>query len=269
MPGIHPTATVDGSARVAEDVEIGPYCVVEADVEIGAGCVLRDHAVVRRYTTLGERNHVDSFVVLGGEPQDFKFSPSAVSYLRIGDDNTFRESVTISRGSVAEGATVVGNRTYWMANSHAGHDATVHDEAILVNGGLLAGHTVLGRRAILSGNAAVHQFCWVGEGVMVQGGSRITMHCPPFTMVQGLNNVAGLNAVGLRRSREIDETGRRQVKEAFRLLYRDGLTPRAALEEMDRKGELAAHAERFREFVRKVLEAHRPYNRGLCPMRDK
>ena len=129
MATIHSTALVDPAAKLADDVEIGPYCLVEADVALGPGTVLRPHAIVRRYTTLGSGNFVDSFAVLGGLPQDLKFKPDTVSFVRIGDNNVFREGVTVSRATGEGHATTVGSGTYWMTGSHAGHDATVHDDA--------------------------------------------------------------------------------------------------------------------------------------------
>ena len=267
MPKIHPTAVVDCSARLAEDVEIGPYCVVESDTEIGPGTVLRPHVVIRRYTTLGAGNLVDSFSALGGEPQDYKFDARTVSHLRIGDNNMFREGVTISRGTGPGAETVVGNDTFWMAGSHAGHNSIVHDRAILVNGSALAGHTELGARAILSAHVVVHQFCWIGEMVMAQGNAAVSMHVPPYVIVAiPINVVAGLNVVGLRRAEHISEEDRRQVKEAFQLTYRSGLTPEKALEQMDACTDWGEAAGKFRRFVRRVLTAEKPNNRGMCTM---
>jgi len=267
MPRIHPTAEVDRDAVLADDVEVGAYAVVEGHVGIGPGCVLREHAVVRRFTTLGRDNLVDSFAVLGGLPQDLKFDPATESYLRIGDGNVFREGVTISRATVAGGATVVGSRTYWMTGAHAGHDAVVDDECILVNGAALAGHTRVGRRAILSAHVGLHQFCWVGDGVMAQGNAAITMHVPPFTLVSQLGRVVSLNVVGLRRWPGLSERDRAEVKEAFSLLYRSALPLREALARMDEHREWAGAGASFREFVRRVATAAPPHGRGVCPLR--
>ena len=267
MPNIHPTALVHQNALLSDDVEIGPYCIVERDVSIGAGTVLMAHAVVRRYTRLGQANRVHPFAVLGGEPQDLKFDPATVSHLVIGDGNTFREGVTISRATGAGSSTVVGDGTYFMHGSHAGHNAVVGDGCILVNGAALAGHTVLGRRSILSANVGVHQFCWVGEGVMTQGNSSIAMHVPPFTLLANVNRVVSLNLVGLRRWPGLTEEDRRQVAEAFAIIYRRGLACREALEQMDAHAEWGVAARSFRDFVRKALEAPAPYDRGLAPLR--
>lgn len=267
MPRIHPTAIVHPQAELADDVEVGPYAIVESDVKIGPACRIGEHAIIRRYTQMGSGNQVDAFVVLGSRPQDLKFDPRTVSYLRIGDDNVFREGVTISRATGEGAATLVGSRTYWMMTSHAGHNAVVGDEAILVNGSGLAGHAVLGRRSILSSNVMVHQFCWVGEGVMTRGNGGISQHIPPYVMTGfGINCVAGLNSVGLRRDPNMSDQDRRQIKEAFRLTYRSGLLTSKALEKMDACADWGPAAIRFREFIRKALAAPRPYNRGIAPM---
>jgi len=269
MPDIHPTAIIDPAAELAENVQIGPHCVIEADVKIASGCRLRESVVVRRYTTLGADNFVDAFVVLGGEPQDFKFDPATVSYLRIGDNNVFREGVTISRATGEGNATVIGSHTYWMALTHAGHNAVVQDHVVLVNGSAVAGYGEVGARAILSGHVLVHQFTWVGEMVMLRGHGGAGMHVPPYCLLAGISRVAGLNTVGLQRAEHITAKDRKQIKEAFRLTYRSGLTPAKALEKMDECTDWGAAAGKFRDFVRRVLEAKPPHNRGLCQFRSR
>ena len=269
MAQIHPTAIVHPSAVLADGVEIGAYSVVEADVVIGAGSVLREHASIRRYTTIGRNNIVDSHAVLGGLPQDLKFDPRTISYLRVGDNNVFREGVTISRATGEGEATLVGNRTYWMMAAHAGHNAVVEDDAILVNGSALAGHTALGRGAILSAHVVVHQFCWFGEGAMSQGNAATSMHIPPFVILAGVNNVVSLNVIGLRRSKEIGDEDRRQIREAFDLTYRSNLNTSDALRAMEKHTGWRPAASRFREFVRRVAMARPPYRRGLCPLRRR
>jgi len=264
---IHPTAIVDATAEIEDGVEIGAHCVVEGSVRIGAGTVLRPNSIIRQYTTLGQGNYVDSFAALGGLPQDRKFDPRTVSYLHIGDQNIFREGVTISRATGEGAQTLVGNNTFWMANSHAGHNAVIEDEVVLVNGALVAGHATIGRRATLSGNVAVHQFCWVGELVMTQGLAAFSTHVPPFVMVANINRVVGLNKVGLQRCPYITELDRHQIKDAFRLTYRSGLTPTQALAELDLRADLGEPCKRYREFIRRVLQATRPFARGLCPRR--
>ena len=267
MPTVHPTAIVAPAARLADDVTVGAYCVVESDVEIGAGTELRPHAVVRSHVTLGQGNFVDSFVVIGGDPQDLKFDRAQRTCVQIGDRNVFREGVTISRATREDRPTVVGNDTYWMTNAHIGHDATVEDDAILTNNSGLGGHATLGARAILSGGALVHQFTWVGELAIIQGNGGVSAHVPPYTLMARINYLVGLNTIGLRRTPDITEEDRRQIKEAFRLTYQAHLTPAQALEKMDEWSDMTPAAAKFREFIRKVLVAERPFRRVLCPYR--
>ena len=261
---IHPTAVVDKRARLGEAVEIGPHAVIEADVVIGDGCRIMAGAVIRRYTALGAGNVVHPCAVLGGEPQDYKFDPASETYLRIGSGNLFREHVSISRATAAGGATVIGDNCFFMAQSHVGHDSVVGDGGVRTNGTHGAGHLEIGTRAILSGNTLVHQFCWVGELVISRGRTGISQHVPPFVMAAEINYVAGLNVVGLRRADYVTDEDRRQLKEAYRLLYRSSLTPTDALAEMDSRADWGAPAQRFRDFVRRAISAEAPYDRGLA-----
>ena len=260
---IHPLAVVDPSAEIADGVRIGPFAVIEADVTIGRDCEIRSGAVVRRFTTMGAGNVVDTGCVLGGHPQDLKFDPESRTWLKIGEGNVFREHVTLSRATTPGGATVIGSGCFFMTGSHVGHDSTVGDGVILVNGAALAGHVEVGPRAMLSANTGVHQFCWVGELVMTRGQAGASQHVPPFCILKGINGLSGLNRVGLRRA-GVTAAEAAQVKEAYRILYRSGLTTSAALEQMDAHAEWGAPADRFRRFVRRVLEAKPPFQRGLC-----
>jgi len=270
MPTIHPTAIVDPAARLGEDVEIGAYSIVEADVAIGAGTVLRPHATVRRYTTMGEGNYVDSHAVLGGDPQDFKFDSESKTYLQIGAGNVFREGVTISRATGEGNATTVGSNGYFMTGAHAGHNAVIGDRVIMVNGAVLAGHAEVGDGAIMSAYSAIHQFTWVGDMVLMQGGTIMTMHLPPYVISSGaVNAVAGLNIVGLRRAEHITREDRAQIKDAFSLTYRSGMSPVKAAEKMEACTDWGEAAGKFREFVRKVVQAEPPHKRGLCPKRRR
>jgi UDP-N-acetylglucosamine acyltransferase len=267
MAKIHPTAIVHPEAKLDDSVEIGAFCIVERSVQMGPGCVLRSHSIVRRHTTLGENNYIDSFCVLGGVPQDLKFSPDTVSYLRVGNNNVFREHVTLNRATTPEGATTIGDGGYWMAASHAGHDAKAGNRVILANGAMLAGHSAIEDNVILSGGAKVHQFTWVGERAIVQGNGGVAQHLPPFCLSADINRLVGLNSVGLSRAPEITPEDRTQVKEAFHIAYRRGLPMNRALEEMDAHEEWGTAARKFREFVRRALSAEKPFARGVMSLR--
>jgi len=270
MPKIHPTAIVDPAARLDDTVEIGAYTIVESDVKIGQDTVLRDHVIVRRYTSIGANNSVDSFAVLGGEPQDYNFDPKTVSYLRIGDNNIFREGTTVNRATGEGNSTVVESGTMWMTCAHAGHNVVVEDGAVLANGAAMGGYSRLGQRAVLSGGVRVHQFTWIGRLVMSQGNSGMSCHVPPYCLFgDGINKVIGLNTVGLRRAEDISAEDHRQIKEAFGLTYRNGLPRPEALERMDTCRDWGPAAGEFREFIRKVADAKAPFNRALCKFSGK
>ena len=264
MKKIHSTAAVSPMANLGEDVEVGPGAIIEDDVTVGDGTRIGPYSIIRQYTTLGRGNVVDAHVVLGGRPQDLKFRVEDKTYLRIGDENVFREFVTISRANRPGGSTIVGSRTYLMTGVHVGHDSVVEDECILVNSTVLAGHTTIGRGCVLSAFSGVHQFCWIGERVMCASHSGTTTHVPPFVMLdRGFNQIVGLNVVGMRRSGAAPQD-RRQVKEAFAITYRCGLSREKAIERMDACTDWGEPARKFREFVRKVHQAVAPFNRALC-----
>jgi UDP-N-acetylglucosamine acyltransferase len=267
MPNqIHPTAIVDRTAQLGQDVLIGPHAIIEADTIVGDGCHIMAGAIIGRYTTLGRNNIVHPYAVLGSTPQDLKFRPDDVTYLKIGDQNVIYEYVTISRGTTATGMTVIGSHCMFMTEAHIGHDSRVGDHVILVNGTAMAGHTEIQDRAVLSAHTCVHQFCWVGELVMSRGNSAASQHVPPFVLMYDVNRLAGLNVVGMRRAGYSPQQ-RLEIKEAYRLLYRCGLTPAKALAEMEQHAEWGPGASKFRAFVRRVLAAEKPCNRGLISYR--
>jgi UDP-N-acetylglucosamine acyltransferase len=233
---VHPTAVVARWARLAPDVVVGPYAVVEEDVTIGAGTELRAHAVVKRYTTLGAGNTVHEGAVLGGEPQDVGFRGGA-SALRIGDRNRIREGVTIHRSSKPDGATVIGSDCFLMAYAHVAHDDRLGDRVILANNVALAGHVEIGDGAFLSGGVVVHQFCRIGRLAMIGGNSKIVQDCLPFVITDGVPGRArGLNVVGLRRA-GIGAGQVRALKEGYRLLLRSSLPLEDALSRMAAVGD--------------------------------
>ena len=221
--GTHPTAVVSPTAKIGEDVEIGPFCVVEAGVTIGDGCKLASHVVIKQGTTLGPNNQIAEGAVLGGMPQHINM-PENPGGVVIGSGNTIRENVTVHRGLEEDEATIIGNNNLVMVNAHIAHDCRVGNNTIFVNNVMLAGHVTVGDRAYLSGAAAVHQFCRIGTLAMVGGQSHITKDVPPYVTVDGLSSlVVGLNQVGLRRAGFSVEDVRR-LKAAYRVIYRSDLT---------------------------------------------
>jgi len=260
---IHPTAIVDASARIGSGVRIGPGAIVEADTTLGDDCELMAHCVIRRYTTLGRRNVVHPFAVLGGEPQDYGHDPAVRSFCRIGDDNVFREGATVNRATGADKVTRVGNHNYFMASAHVGHNVVLGDHCVMVNNSSLGGYAELGDRAILSACGGVHQFCRVGEMALIRGNGGVTNHMPPYCMGARMNLIVGLNVVGLRRAPHISAKDHREISEAFKLLYRRGLSTSHALAEMDARSDWGEAAGKFRDFVRRAVTDTKPYNRGL------
>ncbi|HET7536003.1 MAG TPA: acyl-ACP--UDP-N-acetylglucosamine O-acyltransferase [Candidatus Didemnitutus sp.] len=180
-------------------MNIHPTAIVEENVQLGANCVIQAHAVIRRYSILGEGVVVHPFAVVGGDPQYLKFDPATVSHARIGNGTVIREHVTINRSIHPGQATVVGARCFVMANAHLGHDCIVEDDVVLANNVMLAGHVTVGRFTFVGGGAGIHQFVRLGEGAMVGGLARITKDVAPFLMVAERDEVPGFNLVGLKR----------------------------------------------------------------------
>lgn len=199
MPEIHPTAIVSQDAKIADDVLVGPYAIVEGDVEIGAGSKLESHSVLKDGSIVGKGVTIGNFAVIAGLPQDLSFDASTRSFARIGDGTTIREGVTVNRATKEGKETVLGENCFVMAEAHVGHDCRIGANVVIGNASLLGGHVQVGERTFLGGSAGIHQFCRIGEGVMFGGQSTATMDVAPFTMFAERNALFGLNLVGLRR----------------------------------------------------------------------
>lgn len=199
--GIHPSALIDASARLGEGVAVGAYAVIEAGVTVGDGCSLGHHSVLHAGVTLGRRNKVHAHAVLGGEPQDLKYAGQPTE-LVIGDDNSFREFITVSRGTAeGGGVTRIGSHNLLMAYVHVAHDCHVGDHVIFANCATLAGHVTVGDHVVIGGLAACHQHTRLGTGAMVGGMGRISKDVPPYSTTAGTDDVKvyGLNKLGLKR----------------------------------------------------------------------
>ncbi len=230
--GIHPLASVSPKAKLAADVEIGPFCVIESDVSIGAGCRLEGRVSVKSGTILGENNLLAEGSTVGGRPQHTAANAHC-GRLVIGNGNTFRENVTVHRAMKESEATTIGNNNFLMVNAHVAHDCRIGDNSVLVNNVMLGGHVEIGSRVILGGAAGVHQFCRVGSMAMVGGQAHVIQDVPPFVTVDGLTSrIVGLNLIGLRRngcsSEEI-----KQLKSLYRILYRSGKTWKDILQSLN------------------------------------
>ena len=229
---IHPTALVDPSAELDPSVSVGPYSVIGPDVRIGKDSVIEPHVVIKGPTTIGERNHIFQFSSVGEATPDLKYAGEPTT-LTIGSDNVIRESVTIHRGTVQDrGDTSVGDHNLIMCYVHIGHDSVIGNNTILVNNTALAGHVEIGDWAILSGYTLVHQFCKIGRHSFSGMGTAIGKDVPAYVTVSGSPAEARtINAEGLRR-RGFSEAAIAELRRAFKVVYRQGLTLDVALERL-------------------------------------
>lgn len=256
---IHPTALVSPQARLGQNVTIGPFCVVEHDVEIGDDTILTTNVVVHRSVTIGAENEICAGAVLGGKPQHLNQDKKS-GRLVIGRRNTIREHVTIHRALRETGVTSLGDDCLLMVGAHVAHDCQIGDGVILTNGVMLGGHVRIGNRACLGGNAAVHQLCRIGRLAMVGGCTKVVQDIPPFVLTDGPTAmIVGLNRIGLRRA-GFTSAEVLQLKQAYRLIYRAGLTfseMLAALEEQFPTGYGAEFAEFFHTGTRGFVQERR------------
>jgi UDP-N-acetylglucosamine acyltransferase len=221
---IHPTAIVHPGAELGTGVEVGPYAIVGPKVKLGDQVVVDSHAVVDGRTIVGARTRIHSFASVGSKPQDLKYAGEDTELI-VGCDNMIREYANISLGTIGGGGkTIIGDGNLFMVYTHIAHDCIVGNECIFANGVAIAGHAVIGDKAVFGGLSALHQFCLVGEMVMVAAGAIVTQDVPPFVMVHGNRaQPNGLNVVGLRRS-GMTQSQIADVKSAYRLIYNESLT---------------------------------------------
>ena len=242
MSLIHPTAIIDPKAEIGEGVSIGAYSVIGADVRIGACCKIGPHVVIEGPTEIGEHNTFFQFGSIGAAPQDKKYAGEPTK-LVIGNNNTFRENVTLNRGTIQDrGETTIGDDNWVMAGVHIAHDCVIGDHCIFANASALAGHVQVDDWAILGGYTLVHQFCHIGAHSFCGMGSVINQDVPNFITVSGnLAGPRGLNLEGLKR-RGYDKEQIQVIKKAYRALYRTGRRLEEALQEIeclnDEKGTL-------------------------------
>lgn len=257
---IHPTAVISAEAEVADNVEIGPFAVLEGRVRIGPDCVIRPHALLCGPLTLGRGNRVFSGAILGEAPQHLKYDNEPTS-TEIGDFNTFREHVTVHRGTAHSWATRIGNHNYLMANSHVGHDCRIGNHCIITNGALIGGHAILEDNSYLSGNSAVHQFVRIGRLAMLSGCSASTKDIPPFVVTQGIDATVGVNLVGMRRA-GMSNDQLNAVRQAYRIIFRDGLILPAAIARLERE---LGGVDVIQEMIAFLKNCHK----GVNPIRSR
>jgi len=246
---IHPTAVIDSSAQIGDNVKIGPYCIVGEEVIIGADCELKSHVLVAKHTTLGKGNRIYSFTSIGEDPQDKKYQDEPTQLI-IGDNNTIREYVTINRGTTDDqGVTCIGNDNWIMAYVHIAHDCVLGDHTILANCSTLAGHVHVGDHAILGGFTKLHQFCRVGAHAFSAMDSGFQKDLPPFVMAQG--NPAkprAINFEGLKR-RGFNKERISMIKTAYRVLYKSDLKLDEAVLELEQIAQNSDDVKMMVEFI--------------------
>ncbi len=245
---IHPTAIVDKKAELDSSVEVGPYAVIEADVKIGANTTIGANAIISGPIEIGCNNRIFPSAALGSEPQDLKYK-GAKSWVKIGDNNIFREFVTVNRATGEDEATIIGNNNLLMAYVHVAHNCVIEDRVVMANYVGLAGHVHIESKAVIGGILGIHQFVRVGTMAMLGGMSRIDRDVPPFMLVEGNPaKVRSLNTIALKRNHVTTEEIA-LLKKAFRSLYRSGLTLNEALSQLDLlpQNEYLQHLRRFLE----------------------
>jgi UDP-N-acetylglucosamine acyltransferase len=249
MSGIHPTAVVAPGAELGADVEIGPYSLIGPHVTLGAGTRVMGHAVVDGWTTVGAGCAVYPFASIGLETQDRKFRGGAPR-VEVGDRTIVRESATINAATHDGDVTVVGPECLLMAYSHIAHDCRLGRNVIVANCSALGGHVIVEDDAIIGGLCGVHQFVRLGQLSIIGGCSKVTQDVPPFMMADGNDlTLRGINSVGLKR-KGIDEPVQRLLKNAYKILCREGLSVSRAVEEIERRLEPAPEVQRLVAFVR-------------------
>jgi len=258
MATIHPTAIVDPQAKLDGDVTVGPYAIIGPHVTIGAGSDVQAHAFISGHTTIGQRCQIFPFACVGMKTQDLKFKEGDITYAEIGDETVLREFSTVHLGTKPGEVTRVGQRCLVMAYCHIAHGCNVGNDVIMSNLATLAGEVTIEDHAVLGGMAGVHQLCRVGTFAMIGGATKIRQDCPPYMVVDMAGEgprVAGPNVVGLQRAGFPAEV-RSALKEAFKLIYREGLNRTQALERI--KYEVVDLPE-----VRRLVEFYQTSQRGV------
>ncbi len=229
---IHPTASIHPSAKLGANVRVGAYAVIDADVELGAECVVGPQVYLTGVTKIGSGNKFHAGCVIGDAPQDLKYKDEPTR-VEIGDNNVFREHVTVHRSNKMSEATVIGSNNLLMASAHVAHNCVVGNHVILANGALLGGHATVQDRAFISGNALVHQFTRIGTLAIMQGGSAVSKDLPPFTIARGDNKICGLNVIGMRRA-GFSAAERLELKKIYHVIFRSGKLFRAAIADAEK-----------------------------------
>jgi len=253
---IHASAIIHPKAKIDPGCEIGSYCVIGEHVTLGENCKLHSHVVVDGHTKLGARNEIFPFAAIGMKTQDLKYKGGAPR-LEIGDDNVFREGVTVHCGTNDGEATVIGSHNLFIIHAHVAHDCILGNHIIMSGFAGLAGHCVVEDHAIFAGYVAVHQFCRIGKLSMIGGCSKIVQDVPPFMIVDGNpGETRTINKVGLERA-GLSDGAQTALRAAYKIIFREGLSTPNALAKVE--AELPALPE-----VQHLVQFIRASERGIC-----
>lgn len=246
---IHASAIIEKGAQIANNVSIGPYSIIGANVSIGEGTVIGPHVVINGHTSIGKNNRFYQFCSIGEENQDKKYKGEPTRTV-IGDNNVFRESCTVHRGTVQDrSVTTIGNDNLVMAYVHIAHDCLIADHCILANNATLAGHVHLGDWVIIGGMVGIHQFCHIGTHAFIGMKSGLHQDVPPYVMAEGFNASArGINSEGLKR-RGFSAEDIAAIKRAYKLVYRQSLTVKEALPKLRELAQECVHVTPFADFI--------------------
>lgn len=246
---IHSTAVIHPKARLGGNCEIGPYCVIGEHVTLGDGCKLHSHVVIDGHTTLGSENEIFPFASIGLKTQDLKWK-GGLTRTVIGDRNTFREYVTINSATSDGEITSVGSRNHILAYCHVAHNVTVGDHIIMSNVATLAGHVTVEDYAVIGGLAAIHQFCRIGRMSIIGGCSKVVQDVPPFMLADGNPaETRTINKVGMERH-GVSEEAQTVMKQAYKILFREGLTVSNALAKIEADLPLLPEIKHLVQFAR-------------------
>jgi len=249
MSNIHPTAVIHPKAQIGAGCLIGPYCVIGEHVVLDVGCRLHSHVVIDGHTTLGKNNEIFPFASIGLKTQDLKWK-GGVMRTRIGDENTFREYVTINSATGDGEVTEVGSHNHILAYSHIAHNVVLGNHVIMSNVATLAGHVMVQDYAVIGGLAAIHQFCRIGKMAMVGGCSKVVQDVPPFMMADGNPaQTRTINKIGLDRN-GVSEEVQATLKQVYKILFRQGLTIPNALDRIEAKLPRLPEIQHLIEFTR-------------------
>ena len=258
---IHETAVVAPTARIAKNVEIGPYAVISDHVQVGEGTKIGPHVVIKEWTQIGRDCHIFQGASIGEVPQDLKFKGEK-SYTFIGDRTTIRECATVHRATGEGEETRIGDDCLLMAYTHIAHNCVLGNRIIMSNAAMLAGHAIVEDGVVIGGMAGVHQFVKIGRNAMIGGTSKLVQDVVPFTMVDGHPaRAVGLNSVGISRA-GIPINVRRRIKQAYKILYRSGLNLTQAIAVIEQEVDTCEEIDHLLRFLRNA-------ERGICRERHE